>query len=149
MLTGRRGDRALVREHAFYNSGPPWRPVVRTPRFHCSRHGFHPWSGNEDPTCHAAWPTKNKNKKNSTYTVQDTCKLSYLLLSKAVTHLSHVCHCALLHVTISYPGHGCLDQALLSTTWLKDSAQEHQEQITDLQVPFHKGLHTRHRVSRQ
>ena len=35
-------------------------PVVKTPCFHCREHGFNPWSGNEDPTCHAAWLKKAK-----------------------------------------------------------------------------------------
>ena len=30
-----------------YGTGEfPGSPVVRTPRFHCRRHGFDPWSGN-------------------------------------------------------------------------------------------------------
>ena len=39
----------------------PGGPVVKTPRFHCSRRGFDPWLGNWDPTCLVAQP-KNKNK---------------------------------------------------------------------------------------
>ena len=38
----------------------PGGPVVRTPCFHCRGHGFHPWSGSEDPTCQLAWPKKEK-----------------------------------------------------------------------------------------
>ena len=40
-------------------------PVVKTPHFqcfHCRRHGFNPWSGNYDPTCHAEQPKKKKKK---------------------------------------------------------------------------------------
>ena len=34
----------------------PGYPVVKTPRFQCrGRGGFHPWSGNKDPTCCATW----------------------------------------------------------------------------------------------
>ena len=46
-------------------------PVVKTPCFHCRGYGLDPWSGNQDPTCHTAWPKKNpqtskqtKNKQN-------------------------------------------------------------------------------------
>ena len=41
----------------------PGGPVVKTPLFLCRGHGFEPWSGNEDPICHMAWP-KNKKLKN-------------------------------------------------------------------------------------
>ena len=34
----------------------PGGPVVKTPCFHCSGHGFDPRSGKEDPTCRVAWP---------------------------------------------------------------------------------------------
>ena len=37
----------------------PGGPVVRTLHFHCWGPGFDHWSGNWDPTSHAAWP-KNK-----------------------------------------------------------------------------------------
>ena len=30
----------------------PGAPVVKTPSFHYRGHGFNPWSGNYDPTCH-------------------------------------------------------------------------------------------------
>ena len=36
--------------------GFPRGPVVKTPHFHCRRHRFSPWLGNEDPTCWAMWP---------------------------------------------------------------------------------------------
>ena len=32
--------------------------MAKIPSFQCKRWGFDPWSGNEDPTCHAAWPKK-------------------------------------------------------------------------------------------
>ena len=31
----------------------PGGPVVRTLRFHCQGHWLDPWSGNQDPVCHA------------------------------------------------------------------------------------------------
>ena len=34
--------------------------MVKTLCFHCRWHGFDPWSGNQDPTCHVAqlvWKT--------------------------------------------------------------------------------------------
>ena len=34
----------------------PGSPAVKTPRFHCSRRGFHPWAGNSDPTCQCSGP---------------------------------------------------------------------------------------------
>ena len=37
--------------------------VVKTVHFHCRGHGFYPWSGNQDPTCFAAWPNKTQIKK--------------------------------------------------------------------------------------
>ena len=30
--------------------------MVKTPHFHCRGHGFNPWKGNEDPTCHVIQP---------------------------------------------------------------------------------------------
>ena len=30
--------------------------VAKTPRFHCKRYEFNPWSGSQDPTCCAVWP---------------------------------------------------------------------------------------------
>ena len=46
--------------------------MVRTPHFHCRRHGFHPWSGNWDLSSLLAWPKierkkgkKEKRKKES------------------------------------------------------------------------------------
>ena len=41
----------------------PGGPVVKTPCSQCRGHGFDPWSGNEDPTCHTAWPKKRKQKR--------------------------------------------------------------------------------------
>lgn len=38
----------------------PGRPVVRSPRFYCTGHGFDPMSGNWDPTGHAERPKKKK-----------------------------------------------------------------------------------------
>ena len=35
-------------------------PVIMTPCFQCRGHEFNPWSWNQGPTCHNAWP---KNKK--------------------------------------------------------------------------------------
>ena len=40
--------------------GLPWWSVAKIPSFQCKRWGFDPWSGNEDPTCHAAWPKTKK-----------------------------------------------------------------------------------------
>ena len=37
---------------------------VRTPCCHCRGSGFNPWSGNEDPTSHMAWPKKSRVQKN-------------------------------------------------------------------------------------
>ena len=48
----------------------PKGPVVKTPDFHCKRHGFNPWSGNQDPMCQAAKKNnlfqneKDKKKKS-------------------------------------------------------------------------------------
>ena len=45
------------------NSGDfPGSPVVKTLCFHCTGHGFDPWSENEDPTCHAVWSKKKKKE---------------------------------------------------------------------------------------
>ena len=39
--------------------------VVKTPHSQCRGHRFHPWSGNQDPTCHWVSPkTKSKPNKN-------------------------------------------------------------------------------------
>ena len=44
----------------------PGGPVVKTPRLQCMGHGFHPCSGNQDPTCpHGA--TKIKKGDGSCY----------------------------------------------------------------------------------
>ena len=40
--------------------GLSWQSVVKTPCFHCQECRFNPWSGNSDPTCHAAGPKKKK-----------------------------------------------------------------------------------------
>ena len=40
--------------------GIPLGPVVRTPCFHCWKHGFTPWLENEEPTCCAVWSKKKK-----------------------------------------------------------------------------------------
>ena len=37
--------------------------VVKTPCFHCRRHGFNPWSGNQDATWHSQNKIKKKKKK--------------------------------------------------------------------------------------
>ena len=54
--------------HAFRNSLQdfPGGPVVKTPCFHCRGHGFDPWLGKQDPTCHVSGPKKGKkeNKDN-------------------------------------------------------------------------------------
>ena len=48
------------------NSGDfPGSPVVKTLCFHCTGHGFDPWSENEDPTCHEVWSKKKKNNSAS------------------------------------------------------------------------------------
>ena len=45
------------------NSGDfPGSPVVKTLCFHCTGHGFDPWSENEDPTCHAVCSKKKKKR---------------------------------------------------------------------------------------
>ena len=36
-------------------------PVASTPS--CRGHGFDPWLGNKDPTCHKAWSKKKKERK--------------------------------------------------------------------------------------
>ena len=41
----------------------PGGPVVRTLRFHCQRHGFNPWSGNQDPTSHKLQGVAEKKKR--------------------------------------------------------------------------------------
>ena len=38
--------------------GNSWGPVVKTPHSHCRRHGFNPWSGNQDPTCCMVRPNR-------------------------------------------------------------------------------------------
>ena len=38
----------------------PGSPGVKTSHFHCRGHRLDPWSGNQDSTCHAAWPKKKK-----------------------------------------------------------------------------------------
>ena len=44
----------------------PGSPVGnKTPCFHCRRHGFHPWSGNKDPTCHMAKKEREKEKSRN------------------------------------------------------------------------------------
>ena len=35
-------------------------PVIKTPCFQFRGCEFDPWSGNQDPTCHNAWPKKKK-----------------------------------------------------------------------------------------
>ena len=40
----------------------PGGPVMKTPSFYCSGHGFDLWWGNQEPTYHEAWP-KNRGKK--------------------------------------------------------------------------------------
>ena len=42
----------------------PGGPVVKTPHFHCGRHGFNPGSGNQDPACLMVWP-KHKRLASS------------------------------------------------------------------------------------
>ena len=37
-------------------------PVVKTPSLHCRKHGFDPWSGNENPTCHKARKKKERER---------------------------------------------------------------------------------------
>lgn len=41
----------------------PGGPVVKTPHFHCGRHGFNPGSGNQDPACLMVWPKIEGKKK--------------------------------------------------------------------------------------
>ena len=36
--------------------------MVKTPCIYCRGHGFDPWSGNLDPTCHTVQPNREKNK---------------------------------------------------------------------------------------
>ena len=51
----------------------PGSPVVRTLRFHCSRHGLYPWLGNEDPTSDTVQrkiKTKNNNKPQYVHLIQ-------------------------------------------------------------------------------
>ena len=50
-----------------YLQGIPWRPVVRTPHFHCRGSGFHPWSGNYDPTSHTVCPPPKNVPANDKY----------------------------------------------------------------------------------
>ena len=40
----------------------PGGPVVKTPYFHCRRHGLDPWLGNYDPICCVVLPRKIRNK---------------------------------------------------------------------------------------
>ena len=51
----------------WFNISDPWDiprgPVVKTPPFHCRGHGFDPWPGNQDPTCHTAWQKKKKERE--------------------------------------------------------------------------------------
>ena len=54
-----------------YIKSPTWEfsgsPVVRTLQFHCRGHGFDPWSGNQDLTCHVACQKKiNKTQPEKT-----------------------------------------------------------------------------------
>ena len=37
--------------------------MVKTLHFHCRGQGFDPWSGNEDPACHAVGQKKKTTKK--------------------------------------------------------------------------------------
>ena len=41
----------------------PGGPVIKTPHFHCRGPGFHPWSGNQNPTYHMAQQRKKKERK--------------------------------------------------------------------------------------
>ena len=38
-------------------------PMVKTLCFQYRGHGFNPWLGNKDPTCHKAWSKKKKERK--------------------------------------------------------------------------------------
>ena len=41
----------------------PSSPVVKTPSLHCRRHGFDPWSGNENPTRHKARKKRERERE--------------------------------------------------------------------------------------
>ena len=41
----------------------PGGPVLGTPCFHCRRHRFYPWLGNEDPASHVVCPPGKKRKE--------------------------------------------------------------------------------------
>ena len=41
--------------------------MVKTPHFPCRRHRFSPWLGNEDPTCCAMWPKKQRRRSRDLY----------------------------------------------------------------------------------
>lgn len=42
--------------------------------------GLHPWSGNQDPTGHTAWPKSNNKVRNFTQRYTETCLFPYALL---------------------------------------------------------------------
>lgn len=58
---------SLEIEYDFFKKGNvrdfPGGPVVKAPRFHCRRHGLHPWPRNKDPSRRTAWSKKKKKKK--------------------------------------------------------------------------------------
>ena len=43
----------------------PGSPVVKTSSLHCRRHGFDPWSGNKNPTCHKAREKKKERERET------------------------------------------------------------------------------------
>ena len=48
--------------------------MVKTPQFHYRGHGFNPWSGNQDLTCHVAWPKKKEKKKRKSHILVDAVR---------------------------------------------------------------------------
>ena len=63
--------------------------MVKTPRFQCKGHRFHPWSRNEDPTCPAAWPRKQKKYLSKRFDLKDgDLRIWASLVAQTVKNLS-------------------------------------------------------------
>ena len=65
--------RELIMDREAWHAAIHGVAVVKTLHFHCRGHGFYPWSGNQDPTCFAAWPNKTQIKKKKKKCLQYSC----------------------------------------------------------------------------
>ena len=70
----------------------PGSPVVKTSSLHCRRHGFDPWSGNKNPTCHKAREKKKERERDMKKKLEPSQKPGSILTDPAKPRLHQPNH---------------------------------------------------------